>query len=159
MKRTTLALTLSMGLALGMAYSAAHAQMLDLYVKLNTAAVAGGNYILDLSLSDGDVASLGTPDTNNSVAIGPVTFNGGWPGAALPPIGNAAGDLTTGVWLADGDPGGVADFAQAFTAGNSLDINFVMTLKSDLRGISDKFLVRVLDSMGNTIGTSEPGRL
>ena len=76
---------LACGLALFGLGSAATAQ---LAFNVKFIPVPAGAAYIELSLSDGDVASLGTPDTNNSVLINNFLFDGGAAGAILPPAGH-----------------------------------------------------------------------
>eukprot|EP00697_Spironema_sp_BW2_P017827 gnl/Spiro4/9641_TR5112_c0_g1_i1.p2 gnl/Spiro4/9641_TR5112_c0_g1~~gnl/Spiro4/9641_TR5112_c0_g1_i1.p2 ORF type:complete len:121 (+),score=8.96 gnl/Spiro4/9641_TR5112_c0_g1_i1:116-478(+) len=113
LKRLILPLCLGFGLT-GFCRNAS-AQLLY-HVDINTANLSStASYYAEFTLADGSAVSGVGPDANNSVSLSNFTLGGGTPGTLLPPIGFASGNMSTTVLLADGDPGGVADFAQGFT--------------------------------------------
>src|SRR5438874_1475685 len=99
---------LPLGLLIGLAATALSASaQVGFHVNVDTHFLdAGSTYYAEFTLSDGSVAGLGIPDTNNSVLLDHFNLGTGTIGAVLPPIGNASGDMNSSVMLADGDPGG-----------------------------------------------------
>jgi hypothetical protein len=141
-----------------LALAASASAQLTFRVTVDTSTIAGGTYYMEFTLSDGQVVGLGTPDTNNSAAISNFSFGGGAAGAVLPPnIGNASGSAPGNISLADGDPGGVADVAQAFTAGSSLSFDVFLTTNVDAGGVPEQFSFFLLDSSFAPIPTTSPG--
>jgi hypothetical protein len=150
---------LSIGLGFGLAaLSLAASAQLAFHVALNTGSLNPANTTYaEFSLSDGSVASSGVPDTNNNATLSSFLFGGGSAGAVLAPnIGNASGDMTSSISLADGDPGGIADLTQAFTSGSSLSFNVQITTNVDAGGIPDELLFRLLDQNKVEIPTTDP---
>ncbi len=139
----------------GLAQSAS--AQVQFHVNVNTSNLTAGNtYYAEFTLSDGHVPSLGAPDMNNSVLLNNFTFGGGMAGAVLPPnIGNASGNFNSGIMLADGDSGGVADLAQGFKPGSALmfDVHFPTT-NVDAGGTPDVFTVKFLNSNTNEFRNS-----
>lgn len=156
MKLGNALLPLCLGLGMAAAAFSASAQV-NFHVNANTSNLtAGQTYYAEFTLSDGHVASLGTPDTNNSVLINNFTFGGGMAGAVLPPnIGNASGNFSSGIMLADGDPGGAADLAQGFKPGSAMnfDVHFPTTMV-DAGGTPDMFTLKFLNSTTNEFTNS-----
>ena len=134
------------------------AQAADFDVFLNTTSILGGTYFLDFSLSDGQVASSGLADTNNTVTVSNFDLGGGTAGTVLPPVGNVsnAAAIASGLTLVDGDANGVADFTQGFTPGTYLKFRVSTTSAVDAGAVPDKFLFHLLDSGLNVITTGDP---
>ena len=130
------------------------------HVQLDTSSLnPASTYYTEFTLSDGHVTSLGTPDTNNSVTLSGFTFGSGASGAVLPPdVGNASGSTASSVLLTDGDAGGVADHAQAFTPGGILGFNATVTTNADAGGTPDIFTFYLLDSGLNQLSTNAPAQ-
>ena len=156
-KRMILPICLALGIAaLGRPVSA----QLKYHVQVDTSHLnPASTYYTEFTLSDGHVTSLGSPDTNNSVYLNNFTFGGGASGAALTPeIGNASGSTATAVLLADGNAGGVADHAQAFTPGSSLGFDASVTTNADAGGTPDIFTFFLLDSNQIPLATNAPAQ-
>jgi hypothetical protein len=154
-KRTILPISIALGLMLlgrtGFAQRKYHVQVDTSH--LNPAST----YYTEFTLSDGHVTSLGSPDTNNSVYLDNFNFSGGASGAALSPeIGNASGSTASSVLLADGDPGGIADHAQAFSPGSSLGFDATVMTNVDAGGIPDIFTFFLLDPSQIALSTNAP---
>jgi len=60
------------------------------------------------------------------------------------------------VLLADGDAGGVADHAQAFTPGSSLGFDVTTTTNADAGGVPDILSFYLLDSTEAPLSTNAP---
>ena len=153
-------LILSTCLALGLAALGNRAcAQLSFHVQVDTSNLtAGSTYYTEFTFSDGHVQSLATADTNNSVTLSNFTFGLGASGAVLSPlVGNAAGSTASSVLLADGDSGGVADEAQAFTPGSILGFDATVTTNADAGGTPDIFTFFILDSATNALPTNAPG--
>jgi len=135
-----------------------HASAQLLYtVTVNTSALTpGSTYYAEYTLSDGTVLSSSSPSTNNTVVLSAFTLGGGTLGTVQSPFGNASGNMGSTVTLADGDAGGVADFAQGFTPGSALKFNVNMTTVHNSGGIPDVFTMYLLDSGFNPITTNAP---
>lgn len=156
LKRHILSACLALGLAaLGSPVSA----QLSFHVQVDTSNLTpGSTYYTEFTLSDGHVQSLGTADTNNSVTLSNFTFGSGASGAVLPPlVGNASGSTASSVLLADGDSGGVADHAQAFTPGSILGFDAFVTTNADAGGTPDIITFYLLDSALTSLPTNAPG--
>ena len=156
MKLASALLPIWLGIGLAVAAMSASAQV-AFHVNVNTSNLtAGQTYYAQFTLGDGHVASLGSPDMNNSVLLNSFTFSGGMAGAVLPPnIGNASGNFNSGIMLADGDLGGVADLAQAFMPGSALMFDVHLpTTAVDAGGIPDMFTVKFLNSARNEFRNS-----
>jgi hypothetical protein len=146
-------------LALGLAALARPASAQQIFhVNLDTSFLnPASTYYTEFTLSDGHVVSSGTPDTNNNVVISNFTFGGGASGAVLPPeVGNASGSTASSVLLADGDPGGVADHAQAFLPGASLEFDVFTTTNLDIGVNPDVLTFYLLDPSINPFSTNAP---
>lgn len=154
LKRLILPACLALGLvALGRPASAD----LTFHVNFNTSALNPiSTYYAEFVLSDGSVVSPGVPDTNNSVTFSNFNLGSGVTGAALPPVGNASGSMASSVTLADGDAGGVADHAQAFTPGTFLSFDVTTTTNADGGGVPDSITFYLLDSGFNQLTTNGP---
>jgi hypothetical protein len=125
-------------------------------VTVDTSQISGVSGYGEFSLSDGTVVDGNGPSTANNIVLSNFGFGGGSAGAVLPPnIGNASGSMTSSITLADGDAGGVADLAQAYTAGSIFSFDVQMS-EVPQAGTSDEFLFRLLDNSLNYIGTSDP---
>ena len=154
-KQMILPVCLALGLvALGRPVSA----QLKYHVQVDTSHLnPASTYYTEFTLSDGHVTSLGSPDTNNIVHLNNFTFGGGASGAGLTPeVGNASGSTASSVLLADGDAGGIADHAQAFTPGSSLGFDATVTTNTDAGGIPDIFTFFLLDSNQLPLATNSP---
>lgn len=149
-------LPLCVGLGLAAISRGGSAQLLY-HVAVDTSALTpGSTYYAEFTLSDGTVVSSGIPTTNNSVTLTAFTLGGGSFGALLPAIGDASGNMNSTVTLADGDPGGVADFAQGFLPGSSLMFNVSMTEVVNAGPVPDVFTMYLLDSGLNYLTTNAP---
>lgn len=154
LKRLILPVCLALCLAaLGRPASA----QLHFHVQFDTSNLnPASTYYTEFTLTDGHFQSLGTPDTNNSVTLSNFTFGAGASGAALPEVGNASGSTASSVLLADGDAGGLADHAQAFTPGAILGFDASVTTNIDAGGTPDILTIFLLDSGKNTLPTNAP---
>jgi hypothetical protein len=151
-----LLLPLCFGLVLAVLSHCASAQLLY-HVAVDTSDLtASSAYYAEFTLSDGTVVSSGVPSTNNSVLLSAFTLGGGALGAVLPPIGDASGNMNSSITLADGDPGGIADFAQGFEPGSALNFNVDMTTVVNSGGVPDVFTMYLLDSNLNQLTTNAP---
>ena len=125
-------------------------------VTIDTSQIVGAGSYAEFSLSDGTVVDGTGPSTANSVSLNNFNFHGGSAGAVLPPnIGNASGSMGSTVTLSDGDPGGVADLAQAYTNGSSLSFDVALS-EVPQAGTSDEFLIRLMDGNLNYYNTLDP---
>src|SRR5689334_13584700 len=95
-------------------------------VTLNTGPLNGlGTYFVDFQLLDGN----GIGDGNSLVTISGLSLTGGTLGATVPSTGTVSGTPQTTLSLVDSDPGGVAEFQQAFTVTSATSLlNFTVTL-------------------------------
>jgi len=142
--KTITPLALFFGLATALSASA----QVEFHVNVDTHLLDPmSTYFAEFTLSDGAVAGLGMADTNNSVLLDHFNLGTGMIGAPLSPIGNASGDMNSSIMLADGDPGGVADFAQGFKPGSNLNFDVHLpTTNVDAGGVPDMFTIMFLNS-------------
>ena len=131
-------------------------------VTLNTGALNGaGTYYLDFQLVDGSASG----DGNSLAKITGFSLTDGTLGAALAPLGDAAGNLTGGLTLKDdlANAGnfftGVAEFTQPFTVtGAASQVQFTTALSATSLDTPtpDEFLFQILDAGLNPLATSGP---
>lgn len=109
--------------------------------------VGGGQFVLDLQLSDGS----GTNDGNNTVKLADFAFGAGSPSGTGTATGGASGSLSSGVTLTDNSF--LNDYHENFTPGALLSFTIDTTNVSD--GITpDLFTVAILDTGLNELPTT-----
>jgi hypothetical protein len=113
---------------------------------------AGGPFSIDFQMIDAG----GVGDANNTANAGSFQFGaGGSPMGSPSLLGGATGDLSTQATLTDSSP--FNDFAQPFTAGDTLHFRLNLTNAIDSDGSSDQFAFSLLDGTGTAIPTLGPG--
>lgn len=153
-KRLLLPACLALGLV---AFGRPASADLSFHVLFDTSVLnPASTYYTEFTLSDGSVVNPGTPDTNNTVTFSNFLFGGGASGGSLPETGNSSGSTASTVTLTDGDAGGVADHAQAFTPGSFLSFDVTTTTNADAGGVPDSITFYLLDSTLNQLPTNGP---
>jgi hypothetical protein len=147
-------LALLLGLVAALAPTASRADVFD--VTLDTSKLVSGTYGSgpDYSLYFG--LTQGDPAQSNTVAISSFNFGTGGAPLGLPTLGSGAtGDLGTSVTL-DNSATFLADFFQAFKAGDLL--TFTLNLTTNYAGSTpDNFFFAILDSSLSPIPTADTG--